>query len=169
MAAFRSDKDMVARAYGHLIERPLPHKWIAQIDRGRADRRRPFLPVLAALAASLALLIAGSAVFSPLAPRSVVADALSARDNSLHPIAVIHAAVGLRAASDVLARTLALKLRAPDLSEMGYSLAAIQIYPAASSGDSIELIYRRSRSEDFTLFIRRATGQPRFDVFERDG
>jgi anti-sigma factor RsiW len=69
----------------------------------------------------------------------------------------------------MLAQTLAMKVRAPDLSEMGYSLTAIQIYPATSNGNSVELIYRGPKSRDFTLFIRRASGQPRFDVFEQNG
>ena len=171
VAAFRSDKETIARTYGRLIDRPLPQEWIARIERHTATRRRPFLPAFAALAASLVLLVLGTTVWKPVSQRSVVAEALSARDNSFRPIASVrwHPGTGFRAASDILAKTLAMRLRAPDLSQMGYSLAAIQVYPATSNGNSVELIYRGPRSQDFTLFVRRASGEPRFDVFERSG
>lgn len=171
LAAFRSDKGMITHVYGPLINRPLPRAWISQIERHGA-RARPRLPVLTALAASFVLLVMGTAVLNPVSQYSVVADALSARDNSLRPIAVAswRSESGFGAASDIVAKTLKMKLRAPNLSEMGYSLTAIHLYPATTNGNAVELIYRGPKSQDFTLFIRRAMGgQPRFDVFERDG
>jgi anti-sigma factor RsiW len=174
IAAFRSDKARIAGVYGALGNSPLPEKWLTRIERhAPSGDRRPLMPALAALAASLLLLVVGSAVITS-APRtrenSIVADALAARENTLRPGSIVaFQGAKLNAASGILAKTLAMRVSAPDLSGMGYSLAALQIYPDTPNGTSVELVYRGPRGADFTLFVRHSAGEARFDVFEREG
>jgi anti-sigma factor RsiW len=175
IAAFRSDKDSIARIYGAFSDRPLPQKWLARIERHAASgARRPAIPALAALAASLVLLVIGSAVMTN-APQftesSIVTEALAARENQLRPesIVAVRGDAELNATSRLLAKTLALRVSAPDLSAMGYSLAALRVYAATPSRRAVELVYRGPAGRDFTLFVRRSSGQVRFDVFERNG
>ena len=171
VAAYRSDKAMLSKLYGGLSHEPLPPAWIERIKRAPGGRRQMVLPTLAALAASLVLLVVGSAVVkNGSLEGSVVAQALSARDESVAPSAVISWRSGqeLTEATPVLKHTLAMNVHAPDLSAMGYALARIQIYRAASETGSVELVYRGPDDRDFTLYVRRSPGKPRFDVFEQD-
>jgi len=172
VAAFKSDKAMLAHAYGGLDDQVLPHAWIDAIERGPASRRSALVPTLIALAASLVLLVVGSAVVKNGSLQgSVVNEALSVRNNIVAPNQVIawRADERLADASPILERTLAMKARAPDLSGMGYTLTAIQVYRTAASGGSVELVYRGPNDRDFTLYVRRSPGKPRFDVFEQAG
>lgn len=172
VAAFRSDKEMLARAYGGLEDQALPHEWLDKIERAPASRRSALFPTLIALAASLVLLVVGSAVVKNGSLQgSVVNEALSARDNIVAPNRVIawRPDEQLADASPILERTLAMKARAPDLSGMGYRLAAIQVYRTATKDGSVELVYRGPNDRDFTLYVRRSPGKPRFDVFEQAG
>jgi len=118
VAAFKSDKAMLARAYGGLDVQPLPREWIDTIERGPAFRRFALVPTLIALAASLVLLVVGSAVVrNGSLQGSVVNEALSVRNNVVAPNQVIawRADQRLADASPILERTLAMKARAPDL------------------------------------------------------
>jgi anti-sigma factor RsiW len=171
--ALRRDKEALARIYGPLIARSLPAELIEKIE-SHGERRADRLPLatLAALAASLVLLAIGTAVMRPTAPTqgdTIVAEALAARDRTLQPGAVgtipVHKLV---IASALISKNLAMKIKAPDLSGLGYLLEAVQIYPTAQDR-AVELVYRDDRDREFSLFVRRSPGQPRFDVFERDG
>ena len=172
VAAFKSDKATLARAYGGLEDQELPREWIDTIERGPASRRSALVPTLTALAASLVLLVVGSAVVrNGSLQGSVVNEALSVRDNIVAPNQVIawRADERLADASPILERTLAMKARVPDLSGMGYRLTAIQLYRTATNDGSVELVYRGQNDRDFTLYVRRSPGKPRFDVFEQAG
>ena len=175
VAAFRADKESIARIYSAFGDRSLPGTWLARIERHAASGvRRSAIPALAALAASLVLLVIGSAVLTkaPRSPESaIVAEALAARENQLRPasiVAVRHDAE-FNATSRLLAKILAMRVSAPDLSAMGYSLAALRVYADMPRGRAVELVYRGPAGRDFTLFVRRSSGEARFDVFEHDG
>ena len=170
VATFSADKAMISRIYGPLIEQPLPIHWLARIRRGRGQRPR-WVAVGGALAASLALLIVGSSFLlpplSPLRQAGVVDDALAARNEALAPTEVL-GAHQLGGAEAALTRNLSLRAHAPDLSRMGYRLSAVRTY-ATQEGRAVELIYRAHGKDDFALFVRRSSGAPRFDVFEKNG
>jgi anti-sigma factor RsiW len=68
-------------------------------------------------------------------------------------------------ASRTLASTLAMHLKAPDLSRMGYKLASVEIYDHVAAGKAVELVYRRADNRSFALYVRHATGAARFDEF----
>ena len=172
VAAFRADKEALRRLYGSLGTGPLPRKWIDAIERRTSPRRRrAWIAASAALAASLVLLIIGSNVNHGALQGSVVNEALSARDNIVPPTEVVvwKASARLTNANAILERTLAMRARVPDLSDQGYALSRIQVYRSASNEGSVELIYRGPNDRDFTLYVRRSPGKPRFDVFEQEG
>jgi anti-sigma factor RsiW len=172
VAAYRSDKAMLSKLFGGLSHEPLPPAWIERIEQRPTSHRRMIFPAMAALAAALVLLIVGSAVVkNGSLDGSVVAQALSARDETVSPSEVVSWRAGARlaAAAPILKRALAMNVQAPDLSEMGYALMRIQTYRAALQSGSVELVYRGPNDRDFTLYIRRSPGKPRFDVFEQGG
>jgi anti-sigma factor RsiW len=62
-----------------------------------------------------------------------------------------------------------MKLRAPDLSRMGYRLASAKVYHNMPGGKAVELVYRGAGDRNLTIYIRRPTSAVRFDQFKRDG
>jgi len=170
---YRADKARILSLYGGGLHEPLPLEWIRKIEDTAARRSwRPQVWALTAMAASFVLVLAGALAYrewpSP-ARNDIVADALAARAEQLPPQAVIPILSGRDADAQAVAMTRALsaRVKAPDLSKMGYSLVAMEVYD--SPARSFELRYRDRDGRVFTLYLRRSSGAPRFDQFEENG
>ncbi|HEY1962710.1 MAG TPA: hypothetical protein VGG69_09845 [Rhizomicrobium sp.] len=169
---FRADKARLAEVYGRVAELPLPPKWIEMIERRPRTPRR-FLPVqtIAAIAAALLVLVGGPLLYRQSAPHEepIVAEALDARSDTLPPreILAVNTEAQTMAASHTIQSALAMKVRAPDLSRMGYTLVALRTYDRVSSGKAVELLYRHSGNRSFALYVRKPSGPPRFDQYKQ--
>jgi anti-sigma factor RsiW len=175
---YRSDMDLIAAVYGPLIERPLPNAWVDRIERAsdvrRLDRRMPrgVARGFAALAATLILLLGGWLVYRTAAPTGepIVAEALAARNGAMRPeFDVVDQMLTPAARSQILTANLAMTLKAPDLSRMGFRLAALRIYDHVAGGKAAELSYRDAAGREFTLYLRRPSSPPKVDLTERGG
>jgi anti-sigma factor RsiW len=171
-ALFRADKARLAEVYGRVAELPLPAAWIQMIER-RPRAARRFLPVqtIAAIAAALLVVVGGPLLYRQAAPHEepIVAEALDARSDALPPrqIIAVNTAAQSAAASHSIQRALAMRVKAPDLSRMGYRLVALRTYDRASSGKAVELLYRHSGNRSFALYVRKPSGPPRFDQYKQ--
>ncbi|HTT83373.1 MAG TPA: hypothetical protein VMF67_07815 [Rhizomicrobium sp.] len=170
-ARYRADKARLVAIYGGGMSEPLPQAWIDRIETATKPRRwRAQSGGIAALAASLVLVFAGFLawrVFVHPARDDIVADALAARAGALVPVSVIPAEPKVVAAeAHVMTMALDARVKAPDLSRMGYRLVGINVY--SNPTHAFELRYARN-GEIFTLYLRRSSGTPRFDQFRQDG
>jgi anti-sigma factor RsiW len=176
-ALFRADKLRLAKIYGGLADRPLPAHWLARIEepipaRPPVNWRLAVSGIAAALVAFV--LVAGAFFIRPISETrgdTIIAEAIAARNDSLPVKETI--AVGLRsngaAADRILASTLAMRAKAPDLGKYGYSLSAIRIYSHVPTGSAIELVYRGKNNDLLSLYVRHAAGEIGFKVIEKDG
>jgi anti-sigma factor RsiW len=173
VASYRTDMARIAAVYGDGLKDPLPRRWIAMIEN---DMRRPqwrSMGVAAmALAASVLLVFGLTISFRQSAapvPGDIVADALAARANEVGPQTII----SVRSPADAqlqnvaMAKALATRVMAPNLSRMGYQLIAIETYDSPSL--AFELVYRDRKARVFTLYLRRSSGAPRIDQFAEKG
>ena len=171
IAAFRSDKEMLKRVYGPLIDRPIPKEWLA-LANGAPAPTRPSLSwrLIGSVAAAVALALIGAIGYWELRPQpasEVVQAALDARGAQAEKIIAIEAGADTRRYDSVLSSAVALNVKVPDLTRMGYRLTGILLYP--NSPAAAELLYRDGNNGVFTLYLRRSDGTARFDQFERDG
>jgi anti-sigma factor RsiW len=173
VAAFRADKARLVSLYGGGLHEPLPREWIARIED---ESRRTRLPRTAwavlAIAASFVLVLSGTIVWrqSSAVPRGdVVADALAARTLAQKPDYVVPVSTqgDVQAESAVMAKSLDTRVKAPDLSRMGWRLVGIDVY--SSPAPSFDLRYVDARGRRVTLYIRRSPGSTRFDILEIKG
>jgi anti-sigma factor RsiW len=167
VAAFRADKEELARVYGPLIDKPVPLPWQAMIARGGRGLP-PLMPRTAwmALAASIVAALVGWASLTYLRPvpgDSIVAEAIAARDDGARAAVTVAAA----SASQALAQALDLNLQAPDLSKMGYTLASVSTYADAPGGGAVKLDYRDAQARAFTIYLRRSLGEVRFEMLRQ--
>ncbi len=168
VGAFVSDMERLRQAYGAFETRPVPEEWLKQIERHTQPRR--FFSPSAYAAVAAAVLIAFGAVlaYRALSPQgdTIVADALAARSASLRDSSI---AASRRApipeASEAVSSALHMRLKAPDLSRMGYVLSAYRIYGGTPRSNAVELVYRKTNGQLFTLYLRRSSGSVRFDQF----
>jgi len=178
VAAFNADKAMIAQAYGGLDARPLPAEWLEMI--GKRRRPKPVRPQrrlatgFAALAASLLLVVVGWLAYrNMVVPQDdpIVAEALSARREAMVPELTLTADAlpETAARNQLLTKTLATTLKAPDLGRMGYRLVSVQVYPGGAEGKAVELSYRDAAGRLFTLYLRRPSGPPRVDLTAKGG
>jgi anti-sigma factor RsiW len=169
LAQHRADKTRLATLYGRLDLGPTPPEWIETIRRAPV-RRGPSLRVLGAIAAALLVVAVGVSYYQGLSParETIVAEALAARDNALSPRRSVDGPGVAAAASAIVASALAMPAKAPDLSRLGYRLAAVRVYAGVPGGKAVELLYRRADDKLFSLYVRRPTGAARFDQF-REG
>jgi len=170
IAAFRADKARLLELFGPVIERPLPAHWRARILRP-APRYR--VPALAAIAASLVLVL-GVLVLrqsSGVKQDTIIAEAIAARGGSTLAERSIAIASEREAAASgrLMSETLGMKAKAPELVQLGYKLTAMEVYEGVQGGKAVELVYRGHGDREVTLYVRHATGAPRFDQFERNG
>jgi len=172
-AAMRADKARLVSLYGGGLHEPLPREWIARIEE---VSRRKSLPrtawAMLALAASFVLVLSGTIVwreFRPVPRDDVVADALAARSLEQKPDYVVPVGTNtdVQAESAVMAKSLETRVKAPDLSRMGYRLVGIDVY--SSPAPSFDLRYVDARGRAVTLYIRRSPGSTRFDILEMKG
>jgi anti-sigma factor RsiW len=178
MDAFRSDKNQLHQIYTPLSDLPLPQKWL-QIIEDRTVRRRPiyggpyFSMGLVALAACVLLMLGFWLTYERTGVAKddmIVAEALSARQNRMAPSESFAAtSVAPERRSAVLTGSLAMTLKAPDLSKLGYELTSLRIYSGVPGGRAVELGYRNSQNRLFTLYLRHPTGPPRVDLTESNG
>jgi anti-sigma factor RsiW len=173
VAAFRHDKERLARIYGPLAEWPLPNKVLRRIE----ERTRPtpaFLSMrtITALAASLILIITLWLTYPNLTgpnEEAIITEALAAREGTLVPEQVFPSgavsAPGKR--NRLLTDALDIPLKAPDLTRMGYNLASIRIYSGVAGGKAIEINYRNAKGTRFNLYLRHPSSPERFDVIEQ--
>jgi anti-sigma factor RsiW len=59
-------------------------------------------------------------------------------------------------------------LKVPDMSKLGYQLAAIRVYSDVPGGKAVELRYRGGEDHVFTLYLRHPTSPARVDLLQRD-
>ena len=170
---FRQDKDRLWQVYGGLLDRPSPRRWIDMIKAPPQQRRRVFsMDTIAALAAALLLLVGGPLIYRQMTPHeeAIVVDALAARDATVPAghIAAVQATDQAAAATRAVSAALAMRVSAPDLSRMGYTLAGYRIYRnAAGDKPAAELLYRHRDNRVFALYLRQPTGAPRFDQYKQ--
>jgi len=164
VAAYRADNERIVQTYGPLIEQPLPAAWLTMIER---RQRTPAVSrAVMAIAASVALMIGGLAIYPRLMPstgESIVAEALDV-------YGAARQTPSTAAPSDpsgAMTAALGLPLKAPDLSKMGYVLAAMRIYADAPAGKAIRLDYRDGQNRLLTLYVKRSPGPERFDIVKR--
>jgi anti-sigma factor RsiW len=174
IAAFRSDKALMEQIYGGLIDRPLPKDWLARIEESTRKRRFPtFLPASAAIAATVVALLFGTIAYRQALPPGkddIIAEALAARNNATVPRLIEPVDSNSISARDKeLAAVLKLRVKAPDLANMGYRLTALQVYGGVPGGRAVELVYRDQKNDVFTLYLRHSTTAPRFDQFRMAG
>jgi anti-sigma factor RsiW len=172
---FRQDKERLLQVYGGVADRPIPRRWIEMIEAPAAaqPRRRVFsMETIAAMAAALLLLVGGPLVYRQMTPHEepIVEEALAARDATVPAgsIAAIRQTSQTAAAGHAVSAALAMRVSAPDLSRMGYTLAGYRIYRDADGGKpAAELLYRHRDSRVFALYLRRPNGAPRFDQYKQ--
>jgi anti-sigma factor RsiW len=170
LALYRADKEQLSAVYNRALSEAIPASWIEQIESHAMPRRFPMGQALAAAITLFAVLIGGTFLYrQQTTPHqaSIVAEALAARDNALasHRQMEVRNPTEVVAAGRTLASTLAMRLKAPDLSRMGYKLASMKIYDRVPGGKAVELVYRRGDNRTFALYVRHATGAARFDEF----
>lgn len=169
IAAFRADIDAIARHFGPVGEQPLPPAWLNRIRRGRAWharllRRRGALAAAAGLAAAMV----GGVALRWWRDRddTLVADAIAARSRPL--AAGTGDLAALRQSADRAVRqAVGATVRAPDMSALGFVLAAVDIDNGAFGRRVVRLDYRDDRARLFTLFVRPSSGQERFEMIRR--
>ena len=169
VAAFQEDKALLRKLYAPIADKPIPTAWRKRIEEySNRPRARFTYQVMAAIAATLVFAVGGLVAWQQLKPQrnpDIIAEALAARSDAIHPEAVIVAS-NATSASQTLSRVLQMRVKAPDLTRMGYRLRTIQIYTGAADAHAVELTYRNAQAQSFTLYIRRPNGPPRFDQFE---
>ena len=172
IAAYRSDMEMLKRVYAPLIDQPLPKEWLARIQSSKAPARSAMSWRLVGSIAATLLIVLGMAAFWQMRPAGeIVQAALDARGHeaSAERVIAIDAGTNARQYDSVLRAAVAVNVKVPDLSRMGYRLSSIRVYPKSPAGRAAELRYRNTGGQLFTLYVRRSDGTARFDQFERDG
>jgi anti-sigma factor RsiW len=174
IAAFRADRKRLADIYTPLIDRPLPAEWLSRIADHDRRRKSAWLAPITAIAASIMLLIAGLSTYQRLpanGEESIVREALAARADMLeaHEALAVASAGQARSADRVIAAALRMRLKAPDLTRMGYRLTNVRVYENVPGGRSVELRYRDGANRDFALYVRHPSSGVRFDQYRRAG
>ncbi len=168
-AGFRADKERLSRLHADLLREPVPGEWIALIESRASPRRRPLSREIAALAAAVLLVIGGVFAYRQLGPREepIIEEALAARTGSTvaNEAVAVGPPVGATVASRVVSTALNMRLKAPDLTAMGYRLSGVRVYSDVPGGKAVEILYRKDGNRVFALYLRHPNGEPRFDQF----
>jgi anti-sigma factor RsiW len=171
VALYRADRARIAETYGDLLNAAVPAEWIALIENP-PRRAWPFAPLqtIAGIAAALLVLVGGPMLYRQATPHEepIVEEALAARSDALPARQIVTVSSGAKsaAANRAMQATLAMRVKAPDLSRMGYTLVGMRTYDAVSSGKAVELLYRHAGNRAFALYVRRPSGPPRFDQYK---
>jgi anti-sigma factor RsiW len=171
IAGFRADKDQLSGLYGPLIDRPLPPDLIEALA-GRKNRVQPDRRWMMAAGLAAATLVAAIWFATPLLRNSptdsLVAEALSARaggpsaERRLRPEAL----AALAERDRLIAETLGVAVKSPDLQRAGFTLTGLAIY-RAGSGHAVELRYADARGRVFTVYLHAPLGADSFELRER--
>lgn len=165
--AYRADKARLAQIYAPLIDRPVPEEWLAKINRRNVvalpvkPSRRRMMGM--AIAASVAVAFGATLAyrrFSGESGEALIAAALDAhalaRDIPAQPVP-----------ENALTRLVGLEIKAPDLSKMGFSLVGMRTLDGPGGGAAAVLAYRDAGERVFTLYLKRSSGTPQFDMIKR--
>jgi len=172
IALYRSDKSRLAEVYGHIRVEPLPARWIELIENHPVrSRPRRTMQGVAAIAAALVITIGTISWYQRSVPHQdpIIGEALAARDEALPVRQTIAVTTSARpgVADRAVAAALAMRVRTPDLSRMGYALSGVRIYDDVPGGKAVELLYRKADGPLFALYLRRPSGPARFDQFKQ--
>lgn len=180
-AAFRADQDRLLQIFGPLRDVPTPPKWVQMVEERTAAQSAPRAPHgpytqrgIFALAASLLLMIGlglGYLRYFNTQEDTIISEAVAARSDAVHPEQSFAANTFQSPDSGdrVVASTLMMNLKAPDLSRMGYRLENVSVYTDVPGGKAVELGYRDAQNRLFTLYLRHPSGPARVDLLQRDG
>jgi anti-sigma factor RsiW len=178
VAAFRGDQERLLQIFGPLRDVPTPPKLVQLVEErsvAQQARRSPYSQRgIFALAASLLLAIGlglGYLRYFNTQEDTIIAEAVSARSDAVHAEQTYAANTFSSPDSGdrIVASTLMMNLRAPDLSRMGYRLQNVSVYSGVPGGKAIELGYRDGQNRLFTLYLRHPSGPARVDLLQRDG
>ena len=167
---FVIDKDMIARAYGPLIEQPLPATLRQAVTGARpvAPTRAPmrFLPAAMALAAAIVAAVIAYPMLSGLGGDPLVAEALAVRDGQVHAERQFaDTEIASAATRDQLVQTaLSVPVKVPNLEKAGYRLTAITAYPDKGGHKALQISYSGRRGVLFTMYMRQTAGADRFEL-----
>ena len=178
-AALRRDRDLLAQAYAPIAREPLPAAWLARIDeaveqpsnvvpfrpRQATPRPRWTAPMGWAAAACLALVFGAATYLQAPSGDPLLHDATLARNGRTAALTTLAEAALPPPDSQrtLLREATGLPVRAPDLRRLGWQLASLTTYPGAA-----QLRYRNLQGAALTVYVRRSTGTPHFDLL-RDG
>jgi anti-sigma factor RsiW len=180
IAAFKGDKQRLAQIYGPFADRPLPPGWQQRVERGAIRRGYLFSEAhfpgrrIAAIAAILLLMLGLGFTYNRfILPKedTIIAEAVAARQETMRPEQSLPATASATpdGPDQVLTTALAMMLKAPDLTRLGYRLENIRVYGDVPGGKAVELSYRNPQNRLFTLYLRHPSGPARVDLIERDG
>ena len=168
------DKDMIARVYGPLIERPIPDAMRRMVTGYRptpepARARRRFLPAAMALAAAIVAAVFVYPMLSGVEGDPLVAEALAVRSGQVHAERQFaDADISAETARDGLVQAaLAVPVKVPNLEKAGFKLAAISAYPDKGGHKALQLSYRDRNGVLFTMYMRPTAGGDRFEMSTR--
>jgi anti-sigma factor RsiW len=170
---FVIDKDMIARAYGPLIEQPLPASLRQAVTGARpvAPARAPmrFWPAAMALAAAIVAAVIAYPMLSSLGGDPLVAEALAVRDGQVHAERQFaDTEIASAATRDQLVETaLSVPVKVPNLEKAGYRLIAITAYPDKGGHKALQISYSGRRGVLFTMYMRQTAGGDRFELSQR--
>jgi anti-sigma factor RsiW len=172
VAAFERDKARLAEIYAPVLEWKLPEPLVRAVSSppARPGRVRPYLRIGALAAAAATILLAVWIGATSLVPDgdALVAQAVAARDGTLHPAETLAADTLTATERDaLLSRALSMPLKIPDLGQYGYTLAAIDRYADRNGAPFVQLDYRDGAGKLFTIFLHHPTGTDRFTIFPR--
>jgi len=167
------DKDMIARAYGPLIELPLPHAMRQAVtgyhppEPVRAPRR--FFPAAMALAAAIVAAVIAYPVLSNLGGDPLVTEAMAVRAGEVHAERQFaDTEIATADARDQLVQTaLSVPVKVPNLDKAGYRLTGITAYPDRDGHKALQISYRDRNGVLFTMYMRQTAGADRFELSRR--
>jgi anti-sigma factor RsiW len=167
IAAYRADKERLAKVYGPLVYKPLPAAWLAKIERARHPQT-PFLHrrSVLAIAASTALAVVGASsyrYFTAGNADAVLDEALAAYNETM----LSTSTGGPDVADQALISTLERPVKAPDLTRMGYTLARVNVYVDRPGGNAVKLDYTSADNRTVAVYVRKSLGDVRFDMLKR--
>jgi anti-sigma factor RsiW len=156
--AFRADKEMLRRIYAPLAHRPIPREWVALARRPNIQVRTTMSwRMVGSIAAVMILTLAGTfAYWQMQAPNAgeIVQTALDARGSALLAASTIAVRQGanIHQYDAVLSTALALDVKAPDMTRLGYQLAEIRLYRGSRDGGAGIVLSRSYRPALYALF-----------------
>src|SRR5579883_1141674 len=174
VAAYIDQRQQLRDEFQAKFDEPLPGRFrVAEIRRMQRQRQ---MRRIMALAAMLTVAIVGATAGWIAAPYlsgngadPLVAEALSARDGALRPDRMLgeDALASADAGDAVVAATLDVPAKVPDLTKAGYRLRGISVLHGPGGGPAVQVTYRDATGGTFTLFMRRSQGSDRFDLSNR--